>query len=187
VTEPAPSFARGVTTGLVGGAVTVAVVTVVARTVGLGRWVVFSKTVGGGCLADAYNTANLLPNVLFEVVAGGALAGAVVPVLAGAVARGDRVAIDRTVSALVSWTLLLLVPVSLLLALTARPAVRLVLGDDTDCAGALDAATRMLLMFTPQLVCYGLAVVLGGTLQAHRRVFAAAVAPLVSSAVVIGA
>lgn len=187
MTEPAPSLTRGLATGLVGGALAVAVITVVARVVGLGRWVVFSKTVGGGCLADAYNTANLLPNVLFEVVAGGALAGAVVPVLAGAVARADRAAIDRTVSALLSWTLLLLVPVSLLLALVARPAVKLVLGDDPDCAGALDAGTRMLLMFTPQLVCYGLAVVLGGALQAHRRLLAAAVAPLVSSAVVIGA
>jgi putative peptidoglycan lipid II flippase len=45
----------------------------------------------------------------------------------------------------------------------------------------------MLLMFTPQLVCYGAAVVLGGALQAHRRFLAAAIAPLVSSTVVIGA
>ncbi|WP_019877081.1 murein biosynthesis integral membrane protein MurJ [Sporichthya polymorpha] len=182
-----PSLARGFAAGLIGGAVTVAVVTVVARVVGLGRWVVFSKTVGGGCLADAYNTANLVPNVLFEVVAGGALAGAVVPVLAGAVARSDRAAVDRTVSALLSWTLALLVPVSLLLALLARPVVRFLLGDDVDCPGAVDAGTRMLLMFTPQLICYGLAVVLGGTLQAHRRFLAAAAAPLVSSVVVIGA
>ncbi len=187
MTDPVPPAARILAAGLVGGAVTVAVVTVIARVVGLGRWVVFSKTVGGGCLADAYNTANLLPNVLFEVVAGGALAGAVVPVLAGAVARSDRAAIDRTVSALLAWTLLLLVPVSLLLALAARPAVKLLLGEDVDCPGAVDAGTRMLLMFTPQLICYGLAVVLGGTLQAHRRFLAAAAAPLVSSAVVIGA
>lgn len=187
MTEPLPPLARTFATGLVGGALAVAVVTVVARVVGLGRWVVFSKTVGGGCLADAYNTANLLPNVLFEVVAGGALAGAVVPVLAGAVARADRAAIDHTVSALLSWTLLLLVPVSLLTALAARPAVQALLGDDPDCVGAVDAGTRMLLMFTPQLVCYGLAVVLGGTLQAHRRFLAAALAPLVSSVVVITA
>ncbi|HVE27348.1 MAG TPA: lipid II flippase MurJ, partial [Sporichthya sp.] len=171
MTEP-PLVARGATAGLVGGALAVGVVTVLARVVGLGRWVVFSKTVGGGCLADAYNTANLLPNVLFEIVAGGALAGAVVPVLAGAVARSDREAVDRTVSALLSWTLLLLIPVSLATAAAARPAVRALLGDDTDCKGALDAGTRMLLMFTPQLVCYGAAVVLGGALQAHRRFLA---------------
>jgi putative peptidoglycan lipid II flippase len=186
MTEP-PLLARGVTAGLVGGALAVAVVTVVARVVGLGRWVVFSKTVGGGCLADAYNTANLLPNVLFEVVAGGALAGAVVPVLAGAVARADRDAVDRTTSALLSWTLLLLIPVSLATAAASRFAVRALLGDDTDCPGAVDAGTRMLLMFTPQLLCYGAAVVLGGVLQAHRRFLAAAVAPLVSSTVVLTA
>lgn len=192
MSEPSPDLAGATRSehwaaGLAGGALVVAVVTVLARVVGLGRWVVFSKTVGGGCLADAYNTANLIPNVLFEVVAGGALAGAVVPLLAGAVARSDRAAVDRTVSALLSWTLLLLVPVTVVIAVAARPAVKLLLGTGPECPRAVDAATRMLLMFTPQLLAYGVAVVLGGALQAHRRFLSAAIAPLVSSAVVIGA
>jgi len=54
-------------------ALVVAAITVLARVVGFARWLVFSKTVGAGCLAEAYTTANQLPNILFEVVAGGAL------------------------------------------------------------------------------------------------------------------
>jgi len=173
--------------GLIGGAVLIAAVTVVARAVGFGRWVVFAHTVRGGCLADVYNTANLLPNVLFEVVAGGALAGAVVPVLVGPIARGDRAAVDRTVSALLTWALTLLVPVTLAAALAARPLMRLFLGSRPGCGpAALDVGTRMLLIFLPQLLCYAVAVVLSGTLTAHRRFLAAALAPLVSSVVVIG-
>ena len=49
---------------------------------GFGRWLVFSKTVGDTCLGDVYNAANTLPNVLFEIVAGGVLAGVVIPVVA---------------------------------------------------------------------------------------------------------
>jgi putative peptidoglycan lipid II flippase len=177
-----------VASGIAGAAVGVAVVTVVARAVGFGRWIVFSKTVEGGCLADVYNTANLLPNVLFEVVAGGALAAVVVPVLAGAVERGDRAHASRTVSALLTWSLLLLVPVALAAAVLAGPLVRFFLGAATDCPpGSADAGTRMLLLFLPQLFCYAVAVVLSGALQAHRRFLAAALAPLVSSCVVIGA
>jgi putative peptidoglycan lipid II flippase len=166
----------------------VAAVTVLARVVGFGRWIVFAHTVHGGCLADVYNTANLLPNVLFEVVAGGALAGVVIPVLAGPIARADRAAVERTVSALLTRALVLLVPVTLLAAVLARPLMRVFLGGHGQCtATAVDIGTRMLLVFLPQLFCYAIAVVLAGTLQAHHRFLAAALAPLLSSLVVIGA
>ena len=63
--------------------------TLAARAVGFGRSLVFSKTVGDTCLGDVYNAANALPNVLFEVAAGGVLAGVVVPVVARHVAGPD--------------------------------------------------------------------------------------------------
>ena len=40
------------------------------------------QAVRAGAIGGVYNAANTLPNVLFEVAAGGALAGALVPVLA---------------------------------------------------------------------------------------------------------
>ena len=45
----------------------------------------------------------------------------------------------------------------------------------------------MLVVFAPQILLYGLAVVLYGILQAHRRFTAPALAPVVSSVVVISA
>ncbi len=122
---------------------------------------------------------------MFEVVVGGALAGMVVPVLAAAVARKDREHVDATISALLGWTLLLLIPVALVAAIVARPMVSFFLGSVNECPQAVDVGHRMLLMFLPQLFCYGVAVVLSGALAAHRRFFAAALAPLMSSAVLI--
>src|SRR4029077_12587921 len=46
---------------------------------------------------------------------------------------------------------------------------------------------RMLVVFAPQILLYGLAVVLYGILQAHRKFVAPALAPVLSSLVVIGA
>jgi putative peptidoglycan lipid II flippase len=46
--------------------------------------------------------------------------------------------------------------------------------------------TRMLMIFAPQILLYGLAVVLYGILQAHRKFTAPALAPVLSSLVVIG-
>ena len=91
--------------------------------------------------------------------------------------------------ALLTWTVLLLVPVSAVVALAARPLVSLLLGATPGCPrpDMVTVGTRMLVVFAPQILLYGLAVVLYGILQAHRRFAAPALAPVLSSLVVIGA
>lgn len=173
-----------------GAAVLIGAITVLARVAGFGRTVTFSQTVTTSCLSQAYFTANQIPNIIFEIVAGGALASMVVPVLAGPVERGARDDVRRTTSALLTWIVVLLLPLSALAALTAGPLMRqLVRGAAPPCARAdiIDVGTRMLVVFAPQILLYGLAVVLYGVLQAHRRFTAPAFAPLLSSLVVIGA
>ena len=57
----------------------ISVLTLLSRFFGFGRWLTQSAWVGTGAFANAYSTANQLPTVLFEVVAGGALAGVTIP------------------------------------------------------------------------------------------------------------
>jgi putative peptidoglycan lipid II flippase len=166
-------------------ALLVAAVTVLARVVGFGRWLVFSKTVGAGCIAEAYTTANQLPNVLFEVVVGGALAGAVIPVLAGPVARGDRVAQGRIIGALLTWSVVLLAPFALLAWLLASAYTDAMLDAGPECAGSGATATRMLMIFVPQVFGYAITVIATAVLQSHKRFAAGALAPLISSLVVV--
>jgi putative peptidoglycan lipid II flippase len=163
--------------------VLISVLTVVSRVAGFGRTLVLTNTVPG-CVGGTYTAANTIPNIVFEVVAGGALASLVVPMLAGGVAVGDADQVRRTASALVGWTLVVLVPIATAVMVLAHPLARLVLGADTRCEGSVPLAARFLLVFAPQIVFYGLAVVLTGILQAHRRFAGPAVAPLVSSLVV---
>jgi putative peptidoglycan lipid II flippase len=177
--------AAGAGAGLLASAVLIGVLTAVARVAGFGRNLVFSANVGAQCVGSAYATANQLPNVLFEVVAGGALAGAVVPLLAGPLAAGARAEIDRIASALIGWILLVLVPAAVLLAALSTPLSKALI--EERCAGQQALTARMLIVFAPQIVLYGLGVVLSGVLVAHRRFLAPALAPLLSSLVVIGA
>lgn len=172
---------------LLGAAGGIALVTVAARVVGFGRTAVLSRTLGTSCVGDVYSAANAVPNVVFEVVAGGALAALVVPVLAAAVRDGDRATASRTASALLTWTVALLVPVAVLGALSAPALVRGLLSQDPTCAGAVETGSRLLVVFMPQVVLYGVGIVLAGVLQAHRRFLGPALAPLLSSVVVVGA
>jgi putative peptidoglycan lipid II flippase len=176
--------------GLARAAFAIAGVTVAARVFGFLRVVVFARTVGTTPLGDAYQTANTLPNILFEIVAGGALAAVVVPVVAGAVDRGDREATRQTAAGLLTWVVVLLAPVALLGAVLGRPLMALLAGGTADPAlraAKIDVGARMLVLFMPQVVLYGVGIVATGVLQAHRRFLGPALAPLLSSVVVVGA
>jgi putative peptidoglycan lipid II flippase len=199
-TEPGPVRQAG--RGIGRAAVLIGVITVAARLVGFGRQLAFAHTVGATCLGTAYATANQVPNIIYDIVLGGALTSAVIPVLAGPAARrmsaaGEQAGTAQTgttetsqiASALLTWTVVLLAPVSILLAVTAGPVVSVLLSGAPGCSQAAIVAvsTRMLAVFAPQILLYGLAVVLYGVLQAHHRFTAPALAPVLSSLVVIGA
>ena len=168
---------------LAGAAVIITLITVLSRLLGFGRWIVQASELGTGGVASAYATANLLPNVLFEVAAGGALAGAVVPLLAGPILRRARLDVDAIASALLTWAVLVLVPLGVALAVFAGPVVSLLPGVGT--GPEAQVATYFLRVFAIQLPLYGIGVVLAGVLQAGRRFFWPAAAPMFSSVVVI--
>ena len=177
--------------GIGRAAVLIGAITMLARAVGFGRQVVFAHTVQASCLGTAYTTANMVPNIIYDIVAGGALTAVIVPVLAGPAHSESRdpEQVRQTSAALLSWTVLLLVPVSAAVALAARPLTSLLLGAAPGCPrpNMVELGTRMLVVFAPQVLLYGLAVVLYGILQSHRRFAAPALAPVLSSLVVIAA
>src|SRR5690625_7176522 len=92
-----------------------------SRIIGFGRWLVFSSTVGSTDIGTAYTNANTVPNVLYEVAAGGALAGAVVPLLAGPLLARKRDEANQITSSLLTLALTVLVPSALILALIYGP------------------------------------------------------------------
>ncbi|MEU7748494.1 lipid II flippase MurJ [Nonomuraea sp. NPDC049158] len=180
--------------GVAGGALLIGAITVLARVAGFAKQYAFAQTVGTNCLGTAYATANGIPNIVFEVVVGGALAGMVVPVLAGAGPEhasgggSDRERAGWIGSALLSWVLVVLVPLGVLTAVLAGPILGLFFGNAVPGCHMDEVtavATRMLVVFAPQIPLYGVAVVLYGVLQSHHRFAGPAVAPLVSSLVVI--
>jgi putative peptidoglycan lipid II flippase len=172
--------------GVLAAAGLIAVVTLAARVFGFGRWLVFSQSVGTTCVGSVYQAANQLPNVVFEVAAGGALAAVVVPIIAGQLARRDGDEAAQTASAMLTWALTVLIPLSILMAAFAGP-LSTILVDSQRCSGSTDLMASMLVVFAPQIALYGVGIVLSGVLQAHRRFLGAVVAPLLSSLVVMAA
>ncbi len=175
---------RRLATGIAGAAGLIALTTLLARAAGFARILVFADAVRAGGVGEVYQSVNALPNVLFEVAAGGVLAAVAVPLIAHRLGAGERDRADHLASVLLTWAVVVLVPLGALLALAA-PGLASWLVDDFD-PRAQEVATTLLRIFAVQVPLYGIGIILAGLLQAHRRFLAAAVAPLVSSVVVLG-
>jgi putative peptidoglycan lipid II flippase len=189
-----PDLGAPLGAGIARGAALIAGLTIVSRLFGLTRTLVFSQTIGASCLGTAYVTANQVPNLLYELVLGGALTSAMVPVLARSAERAaedpaERALVGQVTSALLTWSVIILVPLTLAIAAASGPIASLLnpANAHAHCARAhmvADTAT-MLQVFAPQALLYGLSVVLYGLLQAYRRFTAPTLGPAISSLVLI--
>jgi putative peptidoglycan lipid II flippase len=81
--------APGASRGILRVAGTMAVATLVSRVTGLLRTIVLAAALGVTLVNDAYNTANTLPNIVYELLLGGVLTSVIVPLLVHAQER-DR-------------------------------------------------------------------------------------------------
>lgn len=165
----------------------ISLITAVARFLGLARWIVFGLTVGATYLGNTYQTANTVPNILYELAAGGVLSAVFVPTFVAEAAQGTRRA-EEVASTLANLFLLISVPLVAGGMLLARPIMWVL------TSGVADAATRerevslgawFLLFFLPQIPLYMLGMVMRGVAHANNRFALAAAAPAFSSVVVI--
>ena len=180
--------------GIARGAGVIAGITMLARILGLIRTLAFSQTVGATCLGSAYFTASQVPDLVAELVLGGALGSAMVPVLARSAERsftdpGEKAHVSQITSALLTWTMVILIPLTLTIGLAAGPISALLTpaNPSAQCVHAelVSTTASMLRVFAPQAFLYGLTIVFFGLLQAYRRFAAYALAPLVASLVLI--
>lgn len=177
---PAPSLARG--------AALITVATTVSRVTGFLRVAVVAGAMGTTFLANTYQTANTAPNLVFELLAAGVLTSVFMPTFVEHLVAGRREESWQAANALASIGLVGLIVLALALALLAEPAMRLLtLGVDDDILRAREIAlgARFLRMFSPQIVFYGLGMIMTAALHAHRRFALAAVAPIFNNLVVI--
>ena len=157
----------------------------VARVLGYVRVVVIGTTFGAGPDLDAFFAAFRIPDLIFQLVAAGAVASAVVPVVGGLLATGESARAWRVVSTLTNLMLAGL----LLLALTAFAwAPELVQAITPGFPAPVLAKTvelTRIMLASPILLA--LAAIASSALNADHRFVAAALAPIVYNLAIIGA
>jgi putative peptidoglycan lipid II flippase len=151
---------------------------VVSRALGLVREMVISHQFGTGGDLDAYLAAFRLPDILFQLVAGGALASAFIPTFASYLAHDDRQGAWRLASAVINLVLVLTTALAALAAVLAPWLVRTVIAPGFDPERqALTANLMRLMLVTP--VVFGVSGVVMGILHAWQHFLLPALAPIV--------
>ena len=172
--------------GLLRANAVVAVGTLLSRLTGFARFALLVALVRDD-LADAYNVANNVPNMIYELVLGGVLTATLIPLFTEQADSGDEEG-----TAAVVGTALTATAVLALVAFVASPLIVWALtvaspGPAAQVAQLRHLATYFAFWFAPQILFYGVTFVATGLLNARRRFFAAAWAPVLNNLVVIGA
>jgi len=177
---------------LAGIAGVAAIGTLVSRLTGMVRTLETAWALGANGVSDAYNLANTTPNIIYDLLLGGLLAGLLIPVFVQALntpdAEGGEEAGWHAVSAICTSIFAVLLVVTALFWLATPVIIRLYTsGSHGAQVGAeRKLATSLLYLFVPQLAFYCLAAVAIAILNARRRYAAPMFTPILNNIVVIG-
>jgi putative peptidoglycan lipid II flippase len=159
--------------------------TIASRVTGLLRVIAMGVALGisGSRLADTFNVANTLPNIVYELILGGVLTSVFIPLVVDALRQDDG---ELVVGTLVGTTLAVLVVSSLALSVAAPLVVRIF----TFRGGATSAEQTALAafffrFFAFQVLFYGMTAVYGGLLNARGRFGVPAFAPTANNVIAI--
>jgi putative peptidoglycan lipid II flippase len=152
---------------------------VLSNVVGLLRQILVSRAFGTSAEMDAFNAAIRLPDLLFNLVAGGALASAFIPTFTTLLTREERDQAWRLASSIANLLFLILITISGLAAWLAPQIVRYILyGLVSELNPTLfDLTVSLLRILLLSPLIFGLSGLLMGILNAHRKFLLPALAP----------
>jgi putative peptidoglycan lipid II flippase len=162
---------------------TMAVGTLASRVTGFVRNAVVIYAIGTHYLGDAYNLANTLPNIVYNLALGGILTSVVVPLLVNA-AKRDRDRGEAYDQRIFTLGVLALAAITLVATIVAAP-ITSVYADGIGNAAAYHLTEIFAYFFIPQIFFYGVSSLAGAILNARGSFAAPMWTPVINNIVVI--
>ncbi len=168
---------------------TVAAAMILSQVIGLLRGILVYQTFGTTASLDSFNAANRVTEVLFNLIAGGALGSAFIPTFTGLLAHEKRESAWKLASSVANLLLITLTLISALAAVFAPVIVRhglFVLAPDLS-AGQEALTIQLLRIMLPTVVLFGISGLVMGVLNAYQIFWIPALAPaMYSIGIIIG-
>lgn len=150
---------------------------VLSRALGLAREIAISYQFGTSAQLDAYVAAFRIPDLLFNLVAGGALASAFIPPFSKLLTDGDVRGSWRLASQVINLVFVIVAALCILAAIFAEPLVRATVGYGfAPERQVLTASLMRLMLLTPAV--FAVSGIVMGILNAHNEFLLPAAAPV---------
>jgi len=150
---------------------------IISRVLGLVREIAISYQFGTSSALDAYIAAFRIPDLLFNLVAGGALASAFIPPFTKLLAVGDTRGSWRLATQVINLVFVIVAALSLVAAIFAEPLVRLTVGVGfAPAQQELTASLMRLMLITPAV--FAVSGIVMGILNARHEFLLPAAAPV---------
>ncbi|MBD2894885.1 putative peptidoglycan biosynthesis protein MviN [Actinomadura sp. RB99] len=169
--------------GILRSGAIMAVGTLVSRVTGFLRTAVLVAALSTGALANAYNTANTIPNQIYDLLLGGILTSVVVPLLVRAKER-DRTYGDQYEQRVFTLAVIGLAVLTVVAVLAAPLFIDVLAGSYK--GDQRDIAVMFARFFLPQIFFYGVGAFAGAMLNTRNSFAAPMWAPILNNVVVIG-
>jgi putative peptidoglycan lipid II flippase len=190
VDTPIPASAEGgdetgggkASGGILRSGAIMAVGTLASRVTGFLRTAVIVAALGTGLLANAYNTANTIPNQIYDLLLGGILTSVIVPLLVRAKQR-DRAYGEQYEQRVFTLAVIGLGVLTLVAVLCAPLFIDILAGSYT--GDQRKVAILFAQFFLPQLFFYGVGAFAGAILNTRGSFAAPMWAPVLNNIVVI--
>jgi putative peptidoglycan lipid II flippase len=164
------------------------VLTLASRLTGMVRNVVVVAVLGVTFLGNTYQSANTVPNLLFELIAAGVLQAVLIPTLIDLAAHGDEDEAEHVARSVLGLAGAALAAIAVVGAVLAPFVMRLLVSGVDDPVVRHDEihlGTILLWFFLPQVVLYAANTVATGVLNSRGHFAVPAFAPLLNNVVVI--
>ncbi|MFQ3565526.1 MAG: murein biosynthesis integral membrane protein MurJ [Aggregatilineales bacterium] len=148
-----------------------------AKVISFVQTLIIARTFGVSAEYDAFVAANRVPEVIFNLIAGGAIAFAFIPVFAGLLAKGDDRQAWRTASHAANTIFLLTLVASVIAFIAAPFLVATSIAPGFDPVGQEQTVTMMRILLLSTLI-FSLSGMAMGILQSHNRFLLPAIAPI---------
>jgi len=168
---------------LAAASLTVMLLLVASRVLGLVRNVVVAQQFGTGREYEAFIAALTIPDLVFQILAGGAVGSAFIPVFMGYFSRDDDEGAWRLTSMVMSLALVITVPITLVLALLARPLAEVIVPGWDPASKDLTATLMRIMLITPAV--FAVSGFATSVLNSFQRFLLAGMAPLVYNTSII--
>ena len=173
-------------TSLARSAIIVGLAFVLSRILGLVREMVLANQFGTTSTMDAYVSAFRIPDLLFLVVIAGSFGAAFIPVFGEYIAKGDEERAWRLASAVLTWAGIVVLALSLIIFVFARPLMGIVAPGFDEETTTLAVDLMRILLLSP--IFLGTGIAFKGILEAQHQFTWPAFAPLIYNvAIIIGA